>query len=141
MCEAMGSREELVASVLERLKSAGIPLETLGSADLGSGDVKVLCLSGTLSESMEALSEAPRDQVVMVRLNRRAVKDLDAWVETGALRSRSEAAALFIREGLALRASELEELRGPLEEFRAARTRLKSVAQEVLGGRGEEKDD
>jgi Arc/MetJ-type ribon-helix-helix transcriptional regulator len=90
---------------------------------------------------MEALSEAPRDQVVMVRLNREAVGDLDAWVETGALRSRSEAAALFIREGLALRASELEELRGPLEEFRAARERLKLVAEEVLGGAGEVEDE
>lgn len=137
----MTSREELVASVLEGLKSAGIPLETVGSAQLGAGNVKVLCLSGKLSESMEALSEAPRDQVVMVRLNRQAVEDLDAWVETGALRSRSEAAALFIREGLALRASELDELRGPLEEFRAARRRLKSVAEEVLGGPEANDDD
>ena len=137
----MPSREELVASVVEGLKHAGIPLESVGSADLGSSDVKVLCLSGTVSDSVEALSEAPRDQVVMVRLNRDAVEDLDAWVETGALRSRSEAAALFIREGLSLRSRELEALRGPLEEFRAARKRLKSVAEEVLGGTGEEGEE
>lgn len=139
--EAVTDKGTLIASVREALERAGISLETVGSEDLVSGDVKVLCLAGHLSQSVEAMAEAPRDQVVMVRLNKDAVHQLDSWVETGALRSRSEAAALFIQEGLALRSAELDELRGPLEEVRAARTRLKSVAEEVLGGATKEDSD
>jgi Arc/MetJ-type ribon-helix-helix transcriptional regulator len=134
-------RDALIESIRESLGRAGVTLETIGSADVSSGDVKVLCLAGNLSDRMEAMAESPRDQVVMVRLNKDVVHQLDSWVETGALRSRSEAAALFIQEGLALRSAELDELRGPLEELRAARVRLKAVAEGVLGGRKGDSDE
>lgn len=137
----MTSREALIESIRQSLQQAGVSLETIGTGQIESGDMKVVCLAGNLSERMEAMAETPRDQVVMVRLNKESVNQLDSWVETGALRSRSEAAALFIQEGLALRAAELEELRGPLEEVRAARDRLKAVAENVLGGKGQTDDE
>ena len=58
---------------------------------------------------------------------------LDAWVETGAVKSRSEAAALFIREGLGVRESELADLKEALEGVNEAKERLRSRASRVLG--------
>ena len=52
---------------------------------------------------------------------------------TGAVKSRSEAAALFIREGLKVRADELARLKGAIDDLEAARDRLKKQAREVFG--------
>jgi len=54
-------------------------------------------------------------------------------VETGAVKSRSEAAALFIKEGLRVRATELSELGESLREVEEARDRLRKRVREVLG--------
>jgi len=128
---------DVVELLRTQLEKSGVRLDELGRLDHEGKDVRVVCLGGSVSESVETLSGAPRDQVVMARLNRDVVEELDAWVETGALRSRSEAAALFIQEGLALRARELDELRGALEEVRKAKERLKETAERVLGSGGE----
>jgi len=69
----------------------------------------------------------------MVRVDSETSEDLDAWVETGAVKSRSEAAALFIREGLRVRADELERLKGALDDVEAARERLRQQARHVFG--------
>jgi hypothetical protein len=95
--------------------------------------VKVVCVSPDLKNSVEELGRSPRDQVVMVRVDEDTSHKLDAWVEAGAVRSRSEAAALFIREGLRVRGSELERLHDALSEVEAAKTRLRDKAREVFG--------
>ncbi len=59
-------------------------------------------------------------------------KTLDDWVEAGAVRSRSEGAALFIREGLKVRAEELGQLRDALADVESARRRLREKAKEIL---------
>ncbi len=82
---------------------------------------------------MEEMGRSPRDQVVMVRVDSETSEALDAWVETGAVKSRSEAAALFIREGLKVRADELERLRGALTDVEKARERLRKEARKVFG--------
>jgi Arc/MetJ-type ribon-helix-helix transcriptional regulator len=70
----------------------------------------------------------------MVRVDSETNDALDSWVQTGAVKSRSEAAALFIREGLRVRADELERLKGALDEVEAARERLRQQANHVFGG-------
>ncbi len=80
------------------------------------------------------------DQVLMVRIDEEATKKLDAWLETGAFKSRSEAAALFIREGLKVRARELGELEEALKGVEAAKDRLKAKAREVFDPSGEESE-
>ncbi len=69
----------------------------------------------------------------MVRVDAVTLADLDAWVETGAVKSRSEAAALFIREGLKVRGAELRELKEAIDGVDEARSRLRKKAREVLG--------
>lgn len=100
----------------------------------GDGPFKVMCLTGNLRDSVDALGDAARDHVVMVRVDEDTVNDLDAWVEAGAVKSRSAAAALFIREGLKVREAELRELEDALDEVEQARERLRRKAEAVLGG-------
>ena len=99
--------------------------------------VKVVCVSPGLKESVDEMGKSPRDQVVMVRVDSATSEALDAWVETGAVKSRSEAAALFIREGLRVRADELERLEEALGDVEAARERLREQARQVFGGEAE----
>lgn len=103
--------------------------------DCGAG-FKVVCVAPDLKQSVEEMGKKPRDQVVMVRVDESTLEDLDAWVATGAVKSRSEAAALFIREGLKVRSDELERLRDALREVQEAQERLKRQAQEIFGGAG-----
>ena len=96
--------------------------------------MKVVCVAPGLRASVEEMGQAPRDLVVMVGVDEGTLKDLDDWVETDAVKSRSEAAALFIREGLKVRAGELASMRGALSEVEAAKARLRDQAREVFGG-------
>ncbi len=105
----------------KELAGLGIDFDTIcrcAGDQSGSGKpkVKVVCVAPNLRESMAEMGASARDQVVMVRVDEETAKTLDAWVETGAVKSRSEAAALFIREGLNVRATELDELGDALRE-------------------------
>lgn len=124
---------DLGSLILEELERQGIELDELCGDARDGPRVKVVCVSPTLKDSVERLGESARDQVVMVRIDEPTRRKLDAWVETGAVRSRSEAAALFIREGLGVRESELAELKEALEGVNEARERLRKRASRVLG--------
>ena len=125
----------IMAQVQQGLTAAGFDVTLSGdeAACCGGPGVKVVCVAPGLADSVKQLGRAPRDQVVMVRVDEATSADLDAWVQTGAVRSRSEAAALFIREGLGVRADELSRLREALAEVDAARARLRDRAREVFG--------
>ena len=69
----------------------------------------------------------------MVRIDEETSQALDAWVETDAVKSRSEAAALFIHEGLKVRSQELDKLKDALGDLEKAKQRLRKQAREVLG--------
>lgn len=121
--------------IQNQLKEQGIDLDALASScgSVTEGPVKVVCIGASLSNSLQELGRAARDQVLMVRVDTETVAALDSWVETGAVRSRSEAAALFIKEGLRIRAEELAELADALEGVDAAKRRLREKASRVLG--------
>ena len=118
--------------VREKLREKGIKLDGVCEPECGS-PLKVVCVASNLSESVEEMGQTPRDQVIMVRLDEDTTKTLEAGVETGAVKSRSEAAALFIREGLAVRGRELEELEDALQGVDEAKERLRDKARKVLG--------
>jgi len=118
-------------TVREELKQVGMNLEKVG-VELGEA-FKVICVSPDIQDSVDEMSRAHRDQVVMVRVDEATSRQLDEWVKTEAVKSRSEAAALFIREGLKVRATELEQLHDALADVDRARERLKERIQEVFG--------
>jgi Arc/MetJ-type ribon-helix-helix transcriptional regulator len=93
---------------------------------------RVVCMAGGLSDSLREMGRTTRDQVVMVRIDEDTSRKLDHWVETGAFKSRSEAAALFIREGLKVHARELDELDEALQGIESARDRLRQRARQVF---------
>lgn len=122
----------------EKLAAHGVELDLPDFIDFPTegtvaGRFKVVCVSSDLKDSVREMGQSPRDQVVMVRVDDETLKDLDAWVGTGAVKSRSEAAALFIREGLKVRSKELDGLRQALKEVEEAKERLQKVASEILG--------
>lgn len=127
-------REDVWDLVLDQLRAQGVDLEQLACAPGASrGPLKVVCVAANLRESVDELGAASRDQVVMVRVDADTRRALDAWVETGAVKSRSEAAALFIREGLKLRHAELDELKDALRGVNDAKRELRDKARRVLG--------
>ena len=125
---------------IDDLSSLGLSaLEDL-KVELGGlkDGIKVVCVAPDLQASADEMKETARDQVVMVRVDEETRDRLDDWVQTGAIKSRSEAAALFIREGLKVREDELERLRDALRDVEAAKERLHQQAREVFGGQAEE---
>lgn len=101
--------------------------------------VKVVCVAPDLQQAVQELCGCSRDRVVMVRVDQETTTKLDTWVETGAVKSRSEAAALFIREGLKVRESELERLGDVLQSYNEAKDRLRREARDAFGLDGDEK--
>lgn len=126
--------ERLWETIRRELEAHGVDFEELCGGDFDPSQVKVIGLAANLGESLRELGNATRDQVVMVRVDERTSADLDAWVETEVVKSRSEAAALFIREGLKVRAAELEELRDALRAVERAKSRLREKARGVFDG-------
>lgn len=116
--------------IREALEAQGLDPDQLTGAD--GAPARVVTISANLTDSAKAMGAAARDQVVMVRVDKETSDALDAWVEAGIAKSRSEAAALFMREGLALRADDLAELSEALKEVNAARTKLRDKARKIL---------
>jgi len=126
--------QDVLRLIREQLMDQGIDLDSLCGGE-SLGPVKVVCIAPDLKDSVRKLGESTRNQVVMVRIDEESSLSLDDWVETGAVRSRSEGAALFIREGLKVRAEELGKLKGALKDVEAAKQRLRRKAKDVLDGK------
>jgi hypothetical protein len=129
---------EIERKLRDKLREKGIDLdiriERFAEGEGGElRKLKVIAVAPSIRDSVEQMGRAQRDQVVMVRVDDETLHALDAWVETGAVRSRSEAAALFIREGLKVRAPELDQLRDALQEVETAKQRLQDKVREVFG--------
>lgn len=131
--EDRGDFASLWSMIRDRLRDRGIDIDAACCGGLDEARMKVVCVPPDLAESVQEMGQAPRGQTVMVRLDVDTVETLDAWVETGYVKSRSEAAALFIREGLKVRASELEQLKEALQQVREAKQRVREKAREVFG--------
>ncbi len=132
MARAGKKLEDILNLIREQLGDKGIILDAVQCSD-ECLPLKVVCLATDLKDSVRELGQTTRDQVVMVRIDEETSERLDAWVEAGAVKSRSQGAALFIREGLKVRAAELEKLKGALDEVENAKQRLQKKAKEVFG--------
>lgn len=125
----------ILEKVQARLREKGIAIDLSGDlADCCAAEgARVICVAPGLADSIREMGMNPRDQVVMVRVDEKTSQALDSWVETGAVKSRSEAAALFIREGLKVRAAELDRLRDALKDVESAKERLRQQAKGLFG--------
>jgi Arc/MetJ-type ribon-helix-helix transcriptional regulator len=122
----------LWATLQEKLNEAGFDVRLPDLSDLDPLNCRMICMPFGLAESLREMEAEPRENVVMVRVDNETKSDLDSWIETGAVKSRSEAAALFIREGLKVRSAELQELEDALREVEQAKERLRAKARDVL---------
>ena len=86
-----------IKAAFEKLKEKGIDIDGLCCADLEGAAAKVICVAHDLGESVQEMCQTPRGEAIMVRIDEETRKTLDAWIETGYFKSRSEAAALFLR--------------------------------------------
>jgi Arc/MetJ-type ribon-helix-helix transcriptional regulator len=65
----------------------------------------------------------------MVRVNDDSLKSLDALVQTGIFKSRSEAAAFLISEGVKAQAPLFERISERIKEIERLRTELKDIVK------------
>jgi len=70
---------------------------------------------------------AARDHVVMVRVNDDSLRSLDALVQTGIFKSRSEAAAFLISEGVKAQSALFERISERIKEIERLRAELKGI--------------
>ena len=120
--------------IKKKAKEHGLDLDQVCEEVGGLGvGIRCVVVKPDLRSSVEEMAKKPRDQVVMVRLDEKSSESLDAWVESGAVKSRSEAAALFIREGLKVRAGELDQLQESLRDLERAKSKVRDKVKEVFG--------
>jgi len=141
-----GKKNGLIASIIETIESLGVEIGAEIEEELASSlkdikdEWKIVTITPDLGESVREMGESPRDHTVMVRGDEKTSNQLNSWVEIGAVKSRSEAAALFIREGLQMRADELAELEEALQKVETAKQNLRDKARTVFGDKASDKD-
>ena len=124
---------DLYTEISKTLKDHGIDFRIGLTGDDDLANCTVMCLTGDMKTTVAEMGRASRDQVVMVRIDEDTSDKLDLWIATGAVKSRSEAAALFISEGIKVRSGELEQLREAIEDVNDAKQRLEERARQVIG--------
>jgi len=129
----MSDISDVWTQVSKALEQHGIDFRIGIGGDGDISDCTVMCLAGDMRTTVAEMGRMARDQVVMVRIDEDTKNALDDWVETGAVRSRSEAAALFMREGIKVRSGELEQLREALNDLGKAKEKLQEKARQVIG--------
>lgn len=80
----------------------------------------------SISKAIESALSA-RDHVVMVRVNDESLKRLDALVQSGIFKSRSESAAFLIGEGIKGQSVLFDSIAQKIEEIERLRSELKSI--------------
>jgi Arc/MetJ-type ribon-helix-helix transcriptional regulator len=107
-----------------------------GFDDIASSVKEVAQKTGdVLNRATESISKAietalsSRDHVVMVRVNDESLKKLDALVQSGIFKSRSEAAAFLISEGVKAQSVLFDKIEQKTSEIERLRSELKSIVQ------------
>jgi len=110
------------------------PTQKSGFDELASSVKEVAQKTGeALNKATESIGKAidsalsARDHVVMVRVNDDSLKSLDALVQTGIFKSRSEAAAFLISEGVKAQATLFDRISERIKEIERLRAELKGI--------------
>ena len=83
----------------------------------------------SIGKAIESALSA-RDHVVMVRVNDESLKRLDALVQSGIFKSRSEAAAFLISEGVKAQQTLFDRISERIKEIERLQSELKSIVHE-----------
>jgi Arc/MetJ-type ribon-helix-helix transcriptional regulator len=107
-----------------------------GFDDIASSVKEVAQKTGdVLNRATESISKAietalsARDHVVMVRVNDESLRKLDSLVQSGIFKSRSEAAAFLISEGIKGQSALFGRIEEKTAEIEKLRSELKSIVQ------------
>ncbi len=106
-----------------------------GSQPLKSAWKQVENIGQTLGEALQG-----RGNVVMVRVNDDTLEHLDMLVEAELARSRSEAAALLISEGMKANQQLFSRIREITDQISALRSQLRVSVQNETGEAGDNKE-
>jgi Arc/MetJ-type ribon-helix-helix transcriptional regulator len=105
-----------------------------GFDDIASSVKEVAQKTGdVLNRATESIGKAiesalsARDHVVMVRVNDESLRKLDALVQSGIFKSRSEAAAFLIAEGVKGQGALFDRIEQKTAEIERLRSELKSI--------------
>ena len=90
---------------------------------LGKSKDVASSVGGSLRDTIKSVRSA-RDSVVMVRVSKASLRKMDALVDCGLTKSRSEAAAFLISEGIKARADVYDKIAEQSEVIRNARAEL-----------------
>ena len=121
--------ESPAASVLSGLD---VPAEQVRSAVqqrlLLEASAEPASIRTRVEQSLRTFFSGPRDNVLSIRVDNNDVAAIDALVEAGVLKTRSEAAAWLIKSGIAANRSLFEQVQAKTVEIR----RLRQEAQELI---------
>jgi len=126
-----------VASELARARAHEVKLESLDRIIEASLQQTARGLELALSKLRDALERGlagPSYVVSSVRLPQRDLEVIDALVEAGVFRSRSEAVAFFAHKGIEASRPLFEEALAKLEELKRMREKLREELRKALGG-------
>jgi chromosome segregation ATPase len=125
-----------VARELSRVRAREFEFEDLSRVVEASLQQTAKGLELALSKLREALEKGfagPSYVVSSVRLPQRDLEVVDALVEAGVFKSRSEAVAFFAHKGIEASKPLFEEALAKLEELKKAREKLREELQKALG--------
>jgi Arc/MetJ-type ribon-helix-helix transcriptional regulator len=77
---------------------------------------------------------AARDHVVMVRVNDESLRKIEALAESGIFKSRSEAAAFLISEGVKAQSDLFKRIEEKIDQIERLRSELKTIVDEQHPG-------
>ena len=125
-----------VAKELSRVRAREFEFEDLSRVVEASLQQTAKGLELALSKLRDALEKGfagPSYVVSSVRLPQRDLEVVDALVEAGVFKSRSEAVAFFAHKGIEASKPLFEEALAKLEELKRAREKLREELQKALG--------
>ena len=127
------NREEIIVSKL----SNDEPRPQSGFDEIASSVKEVAQKTGeVLNKATESIGKAiesalsARDHVVMVRVNDDSLRSLDALIQSGIFKSRSEAAAFLISEGIKAQQPLFNKIAERIREIERLQSELKGIIEQ-----------
>ena len=127
------TREEIIVSKLNNDE----PRPQSGFDEIASSVKEVAQKTGEVfNKATESIGKAiesalsARDHVVMVRVNDDSLKSLDALIQSGIFKSRSEAAAFLISEGIKAQQPLFNKIAERIREIERLQSELKGIIEQ-----------